>query len=221
MKIREIYLYIPLVIINLYALYLSQSDRNSYVLLFDTEDNFAEWLTVSLLLMLAAVCLYRCIRSLHFNRVHALANAFYATVFLFVAGEEISWGQRIFNFESSEWIKRNSYQDELNLHNLLVFDVRLTTILEIFWVTFMVIYFFVIAPRYWKGSRVSGFIDKFAFPVPALHQVVFFLMLFLCIDVFLYLDGIRSGEHLEMNLVYIYLIIFLYPYNHYRYHRDT
>ena len=37
--------------------------------------------------------------------------------FLFVAGEEISWGQRIFGFDTPEGLSENS-QGEANLHNL-------------------------------------------------------------------------------------------------------
>ena len=33
--------------------------------------------------------------------------------------EEISWGQRLFGFDTPEYFAKNSYQDEANLHNLL------------------------------------------------------------------------------------------------------
>ncbi len=36
---------------------------------------------------------------------------------IFVAGEEISWGQRIFNFETPANINQANLQDEINLHN--------------------------------------------------------------------------------------------------------
>jgi len=38
---------------------------------------------------------------------------------LFVAGEEVSWGQRLFAFEPPELFLAENYQQELNLHNLL------------------------------------------------------------------------------------------------------
>jgi len=37
--------------------------------------------------------------------------------FLFIALEEISWGQRIFNFKTPEWFPEN-LQGEANIHNL-------------------------------------------------------------------------------------------------------
>ena len=41
--------------------------------------------------------------------------------FFFIALEEISWGQRIFDFESPDWFPEN-IQDETTIHNLEVFQ---------------------------------------------------------------------------------------------------
>jgi len=38
--------------------------------------------------------------------------------------EEISWGQRLFGFDTPEYFAKNSYQDEANLHNLLTGPVE-------------------------------------------------------------------------------------------------
>ena len=35
--------------------------------------------------------------------------------FFFVAGEELSWGQRIIGIETTEYFKENNVQEELNL----------------------------------------------------------------------------------------------------------
>ncbi len=44
-------------------------------------------------------------------------------LFLFVAfGEEISWAQRIFKVETPELLKGLNYQQEINLHNLEIFE---------------------------------------------------------------------------------------------------
>lgn len=37
---------------------------------------------------------------------------------LFVAIEEISWGQRLFDIATPEWFRRHSSQSEINIHNL-------------------------------------------------------------------------------------------------------
>ena len=43
------------------------------------------------------------------------------TVLLFIAGEEISWGQRIFGYPTPDWIAERNAQEEFNLHNLHIF----------------------------------------------------------------------------------------------------
>ncbi len=42
--------------------------------------------------------------------------------FLFICGEEISWGQRIFNILPSEFIVKHNNQNETNVHNLKIFS---------------------------------------------------------------------------------------------------
>jgi hypothetical protein len=48
----------------------------------------------------------------------AVAAAVLGTVLLFAAGEEISWGQRVFEVDTPEVLVDSNEQDELNLHNL-------------------------------------------------------------------------------------------------------
>jgi len=45
-----------------------------------------------------------------------------AAFFIFVGGEEISWGQRLFGFQTPETIVGNNVQGEMTLHNLTLFD---------------------------------------------------------------------------------------------------
>lgn len=45
-----------------------------------------------------------------------LAYLLLALAAFFVAGEEISWGQTIFQWEGSDWLTRGNYQGETNLH---------------------------------------------------------------------------------------------------------
>jgi hypothetical protein len=45
-----------------------------------------------------------------------LAYLLLALAAFFIAGEEISWGQTIFEWEGSDWLTRGNYQAETNLH---------------------------------------------------------------------------------------------------------
>jgi hypothetical protein len=51
-------------------------------------------------------------------KLWAVLYALFALVLFFVAGEEISWGQRIFGVSTPQWFMKRNYQHELNLHNL-------------------------------------------------------------------------------------------------------
>ena len=44
--------------------------------------------------------------------------------FIFVGGEEISWGQRIFSIETPDFLMTHNYQEEMNLHNISFFPLH-------------------------------------------------------------------------------------------------
>jgi hypothetical protein len=48
----------------------------------------------------------------------ALLFLLFGLAMLFAAGEEITWGQRIFNWETPEAVQEINNQDETNLHNI-------------------------------------------------------------------------------------------------------
>ena len=57
------------------------------------------------------------------NKLWISLNVLMILGLFFGYGEEISWGQRIFEVESSEFFSQNNAQNETNLHNLKVGDV--------------------------------------------------------------------------------------------------
>jgi hypothetical protein len=52
------------------------------------------------------------------DRRRLVGAAVLAAVLLFAAGEEISWGQRLFDLDTPEALVDGNRQDELNLHNV-------------------------------------------------------------------------------------------------------
>lgn len=66
-----------------------------------------------------------------------------ALLFFFGAGEEISWGQRIFGFQTPQSLSQVNKQDELNLHDLTVLeDSKFFTadrMFDVFWFMFGVL----------------------------------------------------------------------------------
>lgn len=80
------------------------------------EDGWIEWTTTHAFLAAALVFGWRAVRGGGAGRVAGLGLALFC---FFVAGEEISWGQRIVAFQPPEVFLETNYQQEANLHNLL------------------------------------------------------------------------------------------------------
>ena len=86
---------------------------------FTGEDGFAENMQV-LFLVLAFVLSLTIVRQLWKTRDKGIALLYLGVsmALFFLIGEEISWGQRIFGWETPESIKAISKQPETNIHNI-------------------------------------------------------------------------------------------------------
>ncbi len=176
------------------------------------EDGVVEWITVLGLLMGSWLCFRRFIRLLKFRKPWFLFVTFFMAAFLFfAAGEEISWGQRIFGIESSEFFQKNNAQGETNLHNLVVGGKKINKIIfSIGLVSVMAIYLLLFPVLYRYNTRFRGFADRSAIPIPHFYHVV-------CIaTVFLLTEFIRHGkraEILEAGEALLFFLILAYPIN--------
>lgn len=107
----------PLSLVGLYLLYLVYP--NGY-LWGTAEDSLVEWATVVCYLVatvIAAALVPRWWRQ--GQRLTALAYVVLCVGFVFIAGEEVSWGQRLLGFDGPAALVDANFQDEANLHNLL------------------------------------------------------------------------------------------------------
>lgn len=102
------------------------TDQAAFTNDFAIEDGPVEYGT-AFFLLLASMVLLRNAAALKGKRGlgAALVTGFFALLFFFAAGEEISWGQRIFGWESNEYFKQANAQQQTNIHNLVVGDIRL------------------------------------------------------------------------------------------------
>lgn len=87
------------------------------------------------------------------------------------AGEEISWGQRVFDFETPERLEEANEQEELTFHNL-------SSVHTLFRLTMLVAGLYgsllVIGVRWWDRSRHAGIVDLL---LPPLFLATSFLVL--------------------------------------------
>ncbi len=108
------------------------------------------------------------------NLLQILILLVYAGGCLFFAGEEISWGQRIFNIKTEEvspWLAQANRQEELNLHNIRgIAQVRLLADV------FCVVWGIIIPWRYTSEQFPLQWLRPFFVPkhlIPAFCTTIF------------------------------------------------
>lgn len=209
----ETYLFIALTIVLGLSVYFGFADGVYFDTIFAQEDGVIEYATFFFLL---------CISILSFSRLFTLSKNktvlwklgifFFGILFLFGAGEEISWGQRIFGIESGEFFQGNNLQKETNLHNLEIGGVKLNKLIFSQLLTaIMALYLLVMPILYKKYTGIKKLVDKFVIPVPQLSHIVAFLINTIFIAILPNLS--RKWEVYELFFAVIFLLIFLNPVN--------
>lgn len=206
-------LYSLLIIILILSVYFGFTDKVYFDTVFAQEDGAIEYGTFFFLLCISLLQFYR-LFTLSKNRAILWKSAvfFFAILFLFGAGEEISWGQRIFEIESGEFFKGNNLQKETNLHNLEVNGVKLNKLIFSQLLTLvMAIYLLLMPFLYRKYNGIKNLVDKFVIPVPQNHQILAFLINTAFVLILPNLS--RKWEVYELFFAVIFFLIFLNPVN--------
>lgn len=125
-------------------------------------------------------------------------------------GEEISWGQRIFGIESNEFFSQNNAQNETNLHNLKVGDVKINKIIALVLSIGFGIYYLFFLLMYKKLSFVTKTIDTLGIPIPTVTQSLWFLGATLVIVA---IPDTKKWEIWECIFSLSFLWILIAPYN--------
>jgi cell division protein FtsW (lipid II flippase) len=204
-------------LIGLYLLMgaaIAMIDPSYFTLVVAKEDGPIEWLTVLGLVLSFIVCLHR-VATLKSDKSWVFIGvwSFLALLTFFGAGEEISWGQRIFNVESSEWFLQNNAQAETNLHNLVVDGKKINKIIfSAFLGLALLTYLFVFSIAYRRSDKFKGFCEYFSVPIAQWHHVAAWVAVAVVAEVFIKGVG-RSSELFESAAVFVFLLNISYPYN--------
>ena len=191
----------------------SYVDHESFKTLYVIEDGFTEWSTVVMLFIGFLICGRR-VWLLKGNRpaIFLVMTALLTLFFLFGAGEEISWGQRIFNVESSKFFVENNAQGETNLHNLIINDTKINKLVFGRGIGIMLLlYLVVLIPLYKRKEAVKRVVDKLAIPIAQNYQVVAYITLLIVVQVLM--ASSKKGEMLEFAGSIIFLLNVVFPYN--------
>ncbi|GAJ03193.1 unnamed protein product, partial [marine sediment metagenome] len=172
----------------------------------------AEWLTVIALVGGAVISIKRFFQlRKQKKKLFLIFLLITALVLLFGAGEELSWGQRLFNIQSSDFFKEHNTQKEINIHNLVFGGLRLNKLIFSLLLTVCIcLFLFVLPILYRKSEKIKHFVELFAVPVPRNYQVVSYILMFILIGI---INDPRKWELLEMGGVLLFLAIIYNPLN--------
>ena len=201
-------LYALLAVATVAAIWFKLARPEEFSTVFAREDGLVEYGT-AILLAAAGVVLAALARRVGGYRRWLLA--LYALAFVLAAGEEISWGQRIFGIESSEFFLENNRQGETNLHNLMVNDEQLVS----FWfgqlLTVVILLYLVVLPILHPMAGWARWIaDALAVPVPMRRVAVIAVAWSLLV---VWIDLPRNWEVYEFVFSVLVCLIFLNPVN--------
>jgi len=207
-------------VVTFVSMAISYIDDDFFSSILTTEDGLIEWLTVLALAITSIVCLYRVI-TLHQKKptLFLIMTLLLGAIFIFGAGEEISWGQRIFNTESSEFFQQHNAQGETNLHNLVVGGKKINKI--IFGIGLhlvLLIYLLALVPLYKRKTGLKLFSDKLAVPIAKPYQVVSYLVIIVLTQIIMVSS--RRGELAEFAGSFLFLLNIAFPYNREIFHPD-
>lgn len=156
------------------------------------------------------------------NVVRATFSAIIASAFFVIGMEEISWGQRLFSIESSEFFLENNMQAEINFHNLHT---------PIFMALFIVAVFiiFTVVPFYEK--QINDLLKKIKLPnlaifIPSQWLILVFILtlgfsssfarlsdpyqiavLIFTLMIAAYFIAIKAPKYIEEHKIILYLTV--------------
>ncbi len=130
------------------------------------EDLYGEWAQTYLFLIACIFSFLIAWRGHHFRWFFGLL----ALACLYVVLEEISWGQRIFGFESPELFEKHNIQGETNLHNLVTgpIDTVIKDTIEYTLASSLAIYGLIYPLLVAFGARPAFLLWRLGVPAPPL-----------------------------------------------------
>lgn len=194
------------------GLYFSRTNLPYFEGTFVREDSFVEWTSVLALFVGTLLCLYRVhILKPFRNNGFIWGLYFFAFLFFFGMGEEISWGQRIFEFNSPQFFLKYNSQMEFNFHNLRFGGFKINKYIFGTLLGIIIASYFLILPfAYQRIEKIKAFVNRFAIPVPRIYHIAAYLLLFLLVNA---IPSGKKGEILEFGGCWIFLMMIFEPLN--------
>lgn len=208
----EKFVYSIIVTFLLIGVALSFINKTYYESSFAREDGVVEWLTVYALLLCSGLCFKRVWKLKSKKSILFLICTFVGgAIFLFGAGEEISWGQRIFDIQTTEYFAKNNSQQEMNVHNLVVEGKKVNKIIFGTGLGIVVGFYLLALPwLYHAKTSVKNFVNTFAIPVAKKHHIISYVLLFAIVSI---VPSSKRGELLEFGGCFFFYMMLRYSAN--------
>jgi hypothetical protein len=189
---------------------LHSYDQNIYLSLVK-EDGLVEYSTAIFLLLSSFIMILTLLKIKKNHLIFNFGVLLSAVALFFGFGEEISWGQRIFNIESSAFFNKNNLQGETNVHNLMIDGFKFNKWIFTYGLVLLFTFYFFVTPiLYKKGFFPKTLINKFSFVVPNYVQSILFLFSTIIINVF---DYNKVSELWECSFAVTIFFVCLFPLN--------
>ena len=183
------------------------------------EDRLVENFTALFLLFAAFYVLIMVISHKNQKWLSRIMQLLLVLGLIFMAGEEISWGQRIFGWQTTGLFKADNLQGETNFHNLKVDGIKLNKVIFTWGLGAIAGFAFLIAPYLYRISAgFSKFVNRFGATIPRYKQTG--LMIIGLLFVLLIKDH-RKWELWECNVAFIIFWMVYDPINRNEIYRNT
>ena len=177
-----------IIVSTVFLFYHSSSVYN----LFVEEDGIIEYSTAIFLLSVSIYLINKLLKTVKVISSKNIGIILFSIIFFFGFGEEISWGQRIFNIETPNFFIENNLQSETNIHNLMIGDVKLNKLI------------------FTNGLFFIFSLNKFSIVIPKYSQSI----IFICSTIIIYLfNHDRISEIWECLFAFTMLITSINPLN--------
>lgn len=202
-----------LILIYILGIYFANTDVTYFETSIAQEDGFAEYSTALMLLCISVLSVSRLIKiGSSKPLLWKIGIIGFSLIFLFGAGEEISWGQRILNIESPEYFLENNTQQETNLHNMVVGETKINKLIFSQILTIVLVIYLLIVPiLYRRTAWVEKLTTLFAVPVARWNHTIALIAATGLLE-FMKNSDIR-WELYELAFGVIFFLIFLNPLN--------
>ena len=194
------------------GVFIGRSNPELFIEKYVPEDGIIEYTTAFLLLACSILLIKRFV---HFKSkkqtVWKLAMIVFAIMLFFGFGEEISWGQRIFGFETPGSLNNLNTQGETNLHNIEIGGVKINKLIFSQLLSLIMLLYFTVVPVLYRMKKgFNKLINRFAIPMPKWHHAITIVIIGLLVSL---IGTEKKWELFELAFGVVAFSIILNPLN--------